>query len=176
MTVVSDALEFIDREIERAEMLAREQELLQQLEAGTLDPKLLNLPLYDYQLRGALFLACRGRSILGDDMGLGKTSQALAAIELLARERGIQKVLVVAGVCEISVGNRNQEIHRTAGAGHRGRPRSEARSVRRATFYRLVNYEQVVRDRDAINAWKPDVIVLDEARASRTGRRRPARK
>ncbi|HTK77214.1 MAG TPA: DEAD/DEAH box helicase, partial [Gemmataceae bacterium] len=31
------------------------------------------------------------------------------------------------------------------------------------TFYRLVNYEQVVRDRDAINAWKPDVIVLDEA-------------
>ena len=31
------------------------------------------------------------------------------------------------------------------------------------TFYRLVNYEQVVRDREAINAWKPDVIVLDEA-------------
>ncbi len=31
------------------------------------------------------------------------------------------------------------------------------------TFYRLVNYEQVVRDLDAINAWQPDVIVLDEA-------------
>ena len=26
-----------------------------------------------------------------------------------------------------------------------------------------MNYEQVVRDREAINAWKPDVIVLDEA-------------
>ena len=49
VTVISDALDFIDREIERAEMLAREQEWLTQLEAGTLDLKLLNVPLYDYQ-------------------------------------------------------------------------------------------------------------------------------
>jgi SNF2 family DNA or RNA helicase len=31
------------------------------------------------------------------------------------------------------------------------------------TFYKLVNYEQVVRDREAINEWKPDLVVLDEA-------------
>src|SRR5205807_7226405 len=91
-----DALDFADREIERVEMLAREQEWLKELEAGTLDLKLLNVPLYDYQTRGALFLACRGRSILGDDMGLGKTVQTLAAVELLARTRGIQRALVVA--------------------------------------------------------------------------------
>ncbi len=96
MTVFSDAMDFIDREIERAEMLAREQEWLRELEAGTLDLNLLNVPLYDYQMRGALFVACRGRSILGDDMGLGKTVQTLAAVELLARERGVQQVLVVA--------------------------------------------------------------------------------
>src|SRR4051812_49590947 len=57
---------------------------------------LVNVPLYDYQLRGAIFAACRGRAILGDDMGLGKTVQTLAAAELLARERGIERVLVVA--------------------------------------------------------------------------------
>src|SRR5437763_213421 len=96
VTVLSDALDFADREIERAEMLAREQEWLKQLEAGTLDLQLLGVPLYDYQTRGALFLACRGRAILGDDMGLGKTLETLAAVELLARERGIQRVLVVA--------------------------------------------------------------------------------
>src|SRR5207249_8261126 len=62
---LSDALDFADREIERVEMLAREQEWLKELEAGTLDLKLLNVPLYDYQTRGALFLACRGRSLLG---------------------------------------------------------------------------------------------------------------
>src|SRR5262249_14140412 len=72
VTVASDALEFIDREIERTEMLLREQEWVKQLESGSLDLKLLSVPLYDYQTRGALFLACRGRSILGDDMGLGK--------------------------------------------------------------------------------------------------------
>ena len=54
------------------------------------------MPLYPYQMRGALFLACRGRGILGDDMGLGKTLQTLAAADLLARERGIERVLVVA--------------------------------------------------------------------------------
>src|SRR5436305_7795206 len=81
-------------------MLAREQELLTALDtSGELPPILQNLlkvPLYDYQLRGAVFLACRGRSILGDDMGLGKTLMTLAATELLARERGVERVLVVA--------------------------------------------------------------------------------
>src|SRR5262245_27089994 len=45
VTVHSDALDFIDREVERAEMLAREQEWLQQLENGKFDMKLLTVPL-----------------------------------------------------------------------------------------------------------------------------------
>src|SRR4051812_5479090 len=64
VTASTDALDFIDRETERAEMLAREREWLRGLAAGTLDLKLLPASLYDYQVRGALFLACRGRSIL----------------------------------------------------------------------------------------------------------------
>src|SRR5207237_3639147 len=31
------------------------------------------------------------------------------------------------------------------------------------TFYRLTNYESAVRDLEALNAWQPDLIVLDEA-------------
>jgi len=50
--------------------------------AGTLKTKLL-----PYQVRGAVFAACRGRVVLADDMGLGKTVQALAAAELLRRRR-----------------------------------------------------------------------------------------
>jgi hypothetical protein len=164
VTVMSDALEFIDREIERTEMLAREQEWVKQLEAGALDLKLLSVPLYDYQVRGALFLACRGRSILGDDMGLGKTAQTLAAVELLARERGIQRALVVAPA---SVKYQwESEIKKFTGRPVQvidGTPESRLDQYAEPTFYRLVNYEQVVRDREAINAWKPDVIVLDEA-------------
>ena len=160
----SDALDFADREIERAEMLACEQEWMKQLEAGTLDLKLLSVPLYDYQTRGALFLACRGRSILGDDMGLGKTAQTLAAIELLAKERGVERILVVApasvkyqweGEIKKFTGRPVQVIE--------GGPDDRKDQYAEPTFYRLVNYEQVVRDREAINAWKPDVVVLDEA-------------
>jgi SNF2 family DNA or RNA helicase len=164
ITFFSDALEFVGVEIERAEMLAREQEWLKQLEAGTLDLKLLNARLYDYQIRGALFLACRGRSILGDDMGLGKTLMTLAAVELLARERGVQRVLVVApasvkyqweGEIKKFTGRDAQVIE--------GSPEDRKDLYTQPAFYRLVNYEQVVRDREAINAWKPDVVVLDEA-------------
>ncbi len=133
VTVMSDALEFVDREIERAEMLAREAEWLKQLEAGTLDLNLLPVPLYDYQVRGALFLACRGRSILGDDMGLGKTIQTLAAVELLARERGIQRVLVVAPASvKYQWETEIRKFTDAAGAGHRRQPGGAARPVRRA--------------------------------------------
>src|SRR3954467_8964547 len=54
VTVLSDALDFVDREIERAEMAKREQTWLARLDAGTLDLNLLPIPLYDYQVRGAL--------------------------------------------------------------------------------------------------------------------------
>lgn len=164
ITVHADALELIDREIERVEMLAREQELVARLEAGTLELQPLNLPMYDYQLRGALFLAYRGRSILGDDMGLGKSCQAIAAVELLARERGITKALVVAPA---SVKYQWEgEIRKFTARAVQvidGGPEARLDQYAEPTFYRLVNYEQVVRDREAINAWKPDVVILDEA-------------
>jgi SNF2 family DNA or RNA helicase len=164
ITFFTDAMEFVGVEIERMEMLAREQEWLKQLEAGTLDLNLLTVPLYDYQTRGALFLACRGRSILGDDMGLGKTIQTLAAVELLARERGVQRALVVAPA---SVKYQwESEIRKFTDRPVQvieGGPGDRRDLYAEPTFYRLVNYEQVVRDREAINAWKPDAIVLDEA-------------
>lgn len=95
--VYSDVLEFLDRENEITEGVALERRLLAGLRRdqdptmGTLKTKLL-----PYQVRGAVFAACRGRVVLADDMGLGKTVQALAAAELLRRRRGIERVLVIA--------------------------------------------------------------------------------
>jgi SNF2-related domain/Helicase conserved C-terminal domain/SWIM zinc finger len=164
VTVLSDAMEHIGREVERAEMLRKEREWLEQLAEGKFDGQFLHVPLYEYQLRGAIFLACRGRGILGDDMGLGKTVQTLAAIEILVRERNIGRVLVVA---PSSVKYQwATEIRKFASRAVQvidGGPEERQLQYLEPTFYRLVNYEQVVRDRDAINAWKPDVVVLDEA-------------
>jgi superfamily II DNA or RNA helicase len=167
VTVMSDAMDFIDRAVERRDLARREQELLAELDH---DPEtassrhLLKIPLYDFQARGAVFLACRVRSILGDDMGLGKTPQTLAAIELLARERGIRRVLVVApaSVKYQWEGEIRKFTDRSVQVVEGLKDAREEQYVQDA-FYKLVNYEQVVRDLDLMNAWRPDVVVLDEA-------------
>jgi SNF2 family DNA or RNA helicase len=164
VVVRSDAGDFLRREIERLDLRRKEEEWLAQIDAGTFDAHLLSVPLYDYQLRGAVFLACRGRAILGDEMGLGKTLMSLAAVELLARERGISRVLVVAPASvKYQWEGEIRRFTKRAVQVIEGGPDDRKDQYSGATFYRLVNYEQVVRDRDAINAWKPDVIVLDEA-------------
>ncbi len=164
VTIFSDAMEFMEREIERREMGERERELLQALDRGELSMDLLKVPLYPYQMRGALFAACRGRCILGDDMGLGKTVQTLAAAELLVRERGIERVLVVAPA---SVKYQwETEVRKYADRAVQvidGLADERRAQYRQPTFYRLVNYEMVVKDLDELNAWQPDLIVLDEA-------------
>ncbi len=167
VTIFSDAMEFMEREIERNEMAQRERDLLAQLDAGETPEvlrDLLRVPLYPYQMRGALFLACRGRAILGDDMGLGKTVQTLAAVEFLARERGIERVLVVAPA---SVKYQwETEIRKFTGRAVQvidGTAQERRGLYRQPTFYRLINYEIAVRDLDELNAWQPDLIVLDEA-------------
>src|SRR5207247_3467706 len=76
VTLFSDARDFMERAVEKREMLRREQERVALLEKGELSlDDLLTVPLYPYQMRGVLFAAYRGRTILGDDMGLGKTVQ-----------------------------------------------------------------------------------------------------
>jgi superfamily II DNA or RNA helicase len=162
--VFSDAMDFIDREIEHRDMAAREKEWLDQLERGELKLDLLKVPLYPYQVRGALFAACRGRCILGDDMGLGKTVQSLAAVEILARERGLERVLVVApaSVKYQWEGEIRKFTDRPVQVIEGGKD-NRLTQYSQPTFYRLANYEQVLRDLDALNAWHPDLIVLDEA-------------
>jgi hypothetical protein len=164
VTILSDAMEFMDREIEIREMAEREQQLVTQLDLGRLNLDLLKVPLYPYQLRGALFAAYRGRCILGDDMGLGKTVQTMAAAELLTRERGIERVLVVAPA---SVKYQwETEIRKFTDRPVQvieGSQKLRRLQYAQPTFYRLINYEIVLRDADELNAWQPDLIVLDEA-------------
>jgi len=164
VVVQSDAMEHISREIDRHAMAERERELVEQLDRGELHLDLLNVPLYAYQMRGALFAAFRGRCILGDDMGLGKTVQTLAGRRApgprarhRARPRGRP------GVGQVPVGDGGSQVHGPTGAGDRGHHRGATRAIQQSTFYRLVNYEIAVRDLDELNAWQPDLIVLDEA-------------
>ncbi len=146
---------------------------------GADDPawaELVKMTLYPYQRTGARFLARAGRALLADDMGLGKTVQSIAAAEVLARAAGIARVLVVT-----PTSLKHQWRREIAAAVDRpalvveGPP-----AVRRklladpAPFFKVTNYETVHLDADAIAAWGPDLIILDEAQRIKNWRTRTA--
>ena len=117
-----------------------------------------------YQLDGIAFAVGTGRAILADDMGLGKTIQAIGAAELLAREAGIRRVLVV---CPASV--KSQWVHEVERFSVRSARTIVGPAAQRAgqyggdQFFTVCNYEQVLRDLTSIEAQAWDLIVLDEA-------------
>jgi len=130
--------------------------------------KLLKVPLYPYQAEGALFAAAAGRALIGDEMGLGKTIQAIAAAELLSRHCGAERVLVV---CPTSLKHQWQrEITRFTGRGamviqgsRAVRQQQYAETPTPDIWAKITNYDTLARDLDLIDAWSPDVVIVDEA-------------
>ena len=126
----------------------------------------LKIGLYPYQVEGALHLATKGRAILADEMGLGKTVQAIAAALLLREVAKIKRVLVVVPTslkgewAEQIAFFSDVETELLSG----GRRERLARYVETGAFFLVANYEQIIRDgSDAIERFKPDLIILDEA-------------
>ncbi len=159
-----DALAFIARHHDAE---TRREILERAYPEGAKSPRLkslLKIPLYQYQIEGALFVARVGRALIGDEMGLGKTAQAIAAMELFAGHFGAERVLIV---CPTSLKHQWQrEIARFSGrtATVIGGLRA-VRQVRYAQpdFCKITNYETLARDLDLIQAWAPDVVIADEA-------------
>lgn len=167
--VYSDVLDFIDRENELASGLEDERRYLRQLGKGRrLLADLLKVSLIPYQIRGALFAACRGRVILADDMGLGKTVEAIAAAELLRRRRGIERVLVVAPASVKYQWKTEIErfCHLSAQVIDGLMPRRKKLYANPA-FFNLTSYELVLKDIEDMHNLRPDLIILDEAQRIR---------
>ena len=116
---------------------------------------LLRAPLAPFQAEGALFAACAGRALLADERGLGKTVQALAAAVLLHRHAGVERVLIHCNAEQRLSWQR--EAARFLGAG--------------APEWRVVTDEPGGPHAEAIDAWKPGLVVIDEpARLARWDR------
>jgi SNF2 family DNA or RNA helicase len=131
--------------------------------AHPLRQQLLRAELLPYQLDGIAFAVGAGRAILADDMGLGKTIQGIGVAEMLAREAGIRKVLVV---CPTSLKSQwRNEIHRFSARDCQlvlGGAAQRSRQYDSACFFTVCNYEQVLRDILPIERAKWDLIILDE--------------
>ena len=137
---------------------------------------LLHTTLHPYQAEGVLFAARAGRVLLGDEMGLGKTIQAIAVAELLAREVGIERVLIV---CPASLkhqwkGEIERFTDRTA-LTIEGSAEERAALYPDDAFFKIVNYDVVHRDLDAIKQQAFDLIILDEAQRIKNWRTRTAK-
>ena len=168
--------------LERERRIASREEaragFLAEVENGKASFDLVRLPLLPYQREGMLHLAFGERALLADEMGLGKTVQAIAACELLARRKGIERVLVV---CPASLkAEWEEQIARFTERGARPvfGPRPERLAAyREPAFFNIVNYEQVLADADDINTLlAPDVVVLDEAQRIKNWHTKTARR
>lgn len=138
---------------------------------------LLKGDLYPYQREAALFAARAGRCLMGDEMGLGKTVQALAAVEIMARLFGVERVLIVCPTslkhqweCEIA-----RFTDRRTMVVEGLRARRQAQYAAAARFFTIANYDTVHRDLDLIGSWAPDLVILDEAQRIKNWNTRTAR-
>jgi superfamily II DNA or RNA helicase len=167
--VYSDVLEYIDRENELAEGLELERKLLAKLKRGH-DPLagVLKAKLLPYQMQGVLFAACRGRVVLADDMGLGKTVQALAAVELLRRRKGIERVLVIAPASvKYQWKTEIEKFTEFPAQVIDGLLPRRQKLYASPVFFTLSSYELVLKDVRYMHELKPDLIILDEAQRIR---------
>jgi hypothetical protein len=161
--VYPDAEEYIQQQLYRERISGLVQEIRRDPKRHALRKELLNVEMLPYQMDGVAFVVGAGRAILADEMGLGKTIQAIGVAELLAREAGIRKVLIVTPASLKS--QWRSEIIRFCGRDAQlvnGGAESRAEQYRNECFFTICNYEQVIRDILSIERVAWDLIILDE--------------
>lgn len=159
-----DALELVARLRDDAVRQRKIAQIFEGPGAAKAFKSLLKAKLYPYQQKGALFAAKAGRCLIADDMGLGKTIQSIAAVEILTKTTGVDRILVV---CPTALKHQwKQEIERFTNHEAQvieGFLHTRRELYRKESFYKITNYDTIHRDIDAIQGWHPDVVILDEA-------------
>ena len=158
-----DAETFLETRLVQANLLAKTDEIRKDPKRHPLRTELLKSELLPYQMDGVAFAVGKGRAILADDMGLGKTIQGIGIAELLARLANIKNVLVV---CPASLKSQwAAEIARFCDRTScivLGSAPERASQYVDSSFFKIANYEQIVRDEAIVQQIHWDLIILDE--------------
>ncbi|MGD2110036.1 MAG: DEAD/DEAH box helicase [Phycisphaerae bacterium] len=163
VTVYPDAEEYIDQKLFLNRVDSTVAKIRSDPEGHRLRTELLKVDLLPYQLDGIAFAVGAGRAVLADDMGLGKTIQGIGVAELLRREAGIGRVLVV---CPATLKSQwRSEMQRFSERDCQlvlGKAAERAGQYDSGCFFTVCNYEQVLRDILPIEKVDWDLIILDE--------------
>lgn len=162
--VYDDALEYIIQLRDKNHRIAKiHKKFPDGIESKHFD-SMIKTKLYPYQRQGVLFAAQAGRVLLADDMGLGKTIQAIATVELLAKEAGVSNVLII---CPTSLKYQwKSEISKFTHRdiiiieGHLEKRKDQYLS---SEFYKIASYGVALNDIEYLNKMSPDLVILDEA-------------
>jgi hypothetical protein len=125
----------------------------------------LKRKLYPYQREGVDRFLTVGRLLLADDMGLGKTVQAIAVCHALWTTSRVRRGLLIVPASLKPQWLREWQLFTdTPIAVVEGGP-AQRQAVYRTNGkgFLIANYEQVLRDLEHMHAWRPDLVVLDEA-------------
>ncbi|MBC8072624.1 MAG: DEAD/DEAH box helicase [Deltaproteobacteria bacterium] len=150
---------------EEGERIERELELRAKVRALGKSLGTLSRALYPYQREGVEQFFHTGRLLLADDMGLGKTTQAIAICHALYDTRTIARgVLVVPAALK---GQWKREWDATTTVPSivvEGSPSDRERIYAdTGRGFLLIGYEQLLRDLAHVQAFTPELVVLDEA-------------
>ena len=149
---------------EELAVASREAHAAQAAGAALAAEHTLGRKLYPYQREAVATALARGRLLLADDMGLGKTTQAAAFGHLLWISGEVRRGLIV---CPASL-RPQWEREWTAVSAAPVRRVDGALSERRRAYaettngFLLVSYETLLRDLAGIQAFSPEVVIVDE--------------
>ena len=151
--------------LERLDTLLQEKQMAELAQNMNPPDISLNCNLYPYQKDGVQFGLFRKAALIGDEMGLGKTLQALALAIFKKEIFGFKKVLVItlASLKE----QWKREIERFSDEKATivaGNPQQrQAIYFGDESYFKITNYEAVLRDVTVLSRFKPDIVILDEA-------------
>jgi len=162
--VYPDIFQMIDQHRKKEERKKLIADIFPQGRDSEVFGNLIDTRLYPYQKDGVIRILEAGRVLLADDMGLGKTIQTIAAIELFHKHLNINKILII---CPTSLKYQwKSEIEKFTG---RKSTIVEGLIHKRKDLYaqtdliKIISYGAGRNDLEFIYAWKPDLVIIDEA-------------
>ena len=162
--IYPDVFEYIIQHKKNRDRIEKLNDIFPEGTDSRIFDNLISTRLYPYQKKGVIKIIKAGRVLLADDMGLGKTIQAIAAVEIFARYFNVKKVLVI---CPTSLKYQwKSEIRKFTGRDAsviEGLVHKRKELYRQDDFYKIISYGMARNDTDLINAWEPDLVIVDEA-------------